>query len=434
MLILLILFGAVVGCEPPPTGTGNGGVIDSTIATGAKLLWHVPRLGNSSVQTQPVRSGDSLFVVDEHSFRCLNALTGETIWNSSPQEQMGVGSAENVIFDGQRMMNIDDYQITCASLTTGALLWTLPRQTFEEIGFQSSYFNSFAQSGDAIFVASRIKGYLYKINKSNGAIVWKSGGALLEDSVYIKANASWNGCPTYYNGRVYISGRYGRSVFKGMNHDGSVACFDAESGKQLWITRIPAMDMKYSPYATYDTILPEFWTNEAPTDIIAAGGNVMVKTGNSVTWLDPDGNILWRSGDPDKHALTLGSDQLRYWQNRLLVLDYKNGMSKCYGVDPLSHEFLWTTLMSENNTNYRSFVLCPPPAYVGTVAYFLSDDYWVIGIDVITGKRTYALNLAAAVEDFSIPSQTMDGGFLIDKDHHIYIMDNVNIYCLEMTK
>ncbi len=433
-LFTILLYVFLVGCESSPTSTPiDGNKIDTTIATGATLIWRVPRLGNSLVKVQPVIHGDSLFIVDPLSFRCLNTITGGTIWNSTSVDGL-YGEGENLIIDGPNMINVNEYQITSTNLSTGIVNWRLSAPNISEGGFSDSYFNNCAQSPDALFVTSWYYGDLFKVNKNSGGIVWRKPGALLNDSIYTKQDSRWNGCPVYSNGRVYVPGRYGRSVHKGMNRDGSVACFDAITGERLWIKLIPAMDPVYSPYVSTNNTDNEFWTNEAMTNIIAINDNTFAfKTGNSVTWFDKDGNITWRSAAPDKHGLSIGSDQLRYWQNRLLAIDYKQGMSKCYGVDPITRQYLWTETMSENSSNYHSFVLCPPPAYVGNVVYFLSDDYWIIGIDVITGKRTYALNLAAKVADDSIPNQTMNGGFLVDKDHRIYIMDNKYIYCLQMT-
>jgi outer membrane protein assembly factor BamB len=434
MLTIGLLCLVLTACESSPTSTPpDVNTIDTSISTGASLIWRIPRLGNSLVSVQPVSHGDSLFIVDQHSLRCLNATTGEVIWDASPQQALYGGSSENMIVDKENIIVLDNYQITSVN-SSGKGVWSLPPPNIPEGGFKDSYFNNCAQSSDALFVTSWYYGDLFKVSKTSGAIIWRKQGALLNDSIYTKQDSRWNGCPVYSNGRVYVPGRYGRSVFKGMNRDGSVACFDAESGSLLWIKRIPAMDTKYSPFTSTNAIDNEFWTNEAMTNIIAINDNSFVfKSGNSVTWFDKDGNITWRSAAPDKHGLAIGPDQLRYWQNRLLVLDYKQGMSICYGVDPITHEYLWTETMSENSSNYHSFVLCPAPAYVGNVVYFISDDYWIFGIDVITGKRTYALNLAAAVADNTIPNQTMDGGFLVDKDHRIYIMDNKYIYCLQMT-
>ena len=157
----------------------------------------------------------------------------------------------------------------------------------------------------------------------------------------------------------------------------------------------------------------------------------MLKTGNAVTWMDKDGNIVWRSGDPEKHGMTQAPDQVRFWQNHLLVCN-RNGMPKCYGIDPVTHDFLWTALMSENSDDAHTYTIAPAPAFVGNTVYFQSDDFWVIGIDVISGQRTYALDIPKALNDPKNSNQVWDGGFLVDNDHHMYIMDNQYIYCLQM--
>jgi hypothetical protein len=188
----------------------------------------------------------------------------------------------------------------------------------------------------------------------------------------------------------------------------------------------------FSPYVTNSALTTEFYNQEAFANIVIVNDTLMLKTGNSVTWMDRDGNILYRCADPNKHGLAMSPWQVRYWQNRLLVLDYKNGMPKCYAIDPVTHQFYWSTIMSENDHDYHSFVLCPPPSFVGDNAYFLSDNYWIIGIDVMTGQRKYAMDLSRAVYDKDDPNQSMEGGFLVDENHHIYVMDNKYIYCLQM--
>lgn len=326
----------------------------------------------------------------------------------------------------------------CADAKSGMKLWELLPPS-DILGFNDIYFNSNAQSPDALYITAHNGDILFKISKNTGAILWRTTGALLTDSIYQPTairHGAWNGVPVYSNGRVYVSGRYGTSQFwkQGMDHDGSVACFDANDGKLLWCKVIPVMDKQYSPYQSDDATKTEFFTNVADANIIVINDILMVKTGNAMTWMDKNGNILWRSGKPDKHGLTETPVQIRYWQNKLLVLDYDGKMPKCYGMDPITHNFLWTATMSENDNDYHSYVICPPPSYVGNVIYFMSDDDWVIGIDVTSGNRTYAVNASALINDPKNPDQVFDAGFFVDNEHHLYCMDNKFIYCYQMNQ
>ncbi len=453
LLITILLFGAT-SCSHPVSPEYHYG-IDSGITTGIRQIWKAPKIKfngelangiGGPVQIQPIRSGNRLYVAYDYLAQCYDTDSGKVIWSAKLVDKLGSDSttylaAENMFLDNNRLIIVREWKIICFDATIGVEIWHIdPPAEISSSGFHDSYYTSSAQSPDAIFVTSHEGGTLYKISKSTGQILWQNHGALLTDAKYYKVDpgSAWNGSPAYANGRVYVPGRYGTSVFtsSGLDHDGSVACFDAGNGELLWCKVIPPMDKKYTPYPPFrdaDHATGEYNTNVAMANIIVLNDTLILKTGKEVTWMDRDGNILFMSGDPQKHCMTEAPNQVRFWQNRLLVLN-RNGMPQCYGIDPVTHEFLWTATLSENSSNAHTYTIAPSPAYVGTTVYFQSDDFWVIGIDAISGQRTYALDISHALNDPTNHNQVWDGGFLVDLEHHMYIMDNKFIYCLQMNQ
>ncbi len=441
-----------IGCKYDPVAPihSNGNGIDSGIRTGATLLWKTPKIrptgtpvmprqGGASCYMQPIRNGSKLYFIYDSIAQCLDPSTGKSLWITSFGGHLSrYYDADYMFFENGRLIFINPGKIISLNTETGQVLWSL-NSPDDISGFHDSFYGISAQSPDAIFVTSWNTGELFKIDKTSGSIIWRNLGALLTDSLYrtlVPASSDWNGCPAYMNGRVYVPGRYGGSVLgkKGVHFDGSVACFDAASGSLLWCKLIPPMDPKYSPYVTNSVATTEFASNIGQGNISVFNNMLMVKTGNSVTWMDGDGNITWRSGGHDQHGLDESMYVSRFWLNKLLVFSGEQGMWQINAIDPTTHNYLWTTTLSENSTHYHSYGLCPPPAYVGNIVYFVSDDYWVIGVDVTSGLVKYALNLGNAVYDPTNANQVIEGNFLVDEDHHIYIMDNQYIYCLQMNQ
>lgn len=181
----------------------------------------------------------------EDEFYCLDAATGEKVWETKLDWVWGSATAS----DGMIYVPGIDGYAWALDANTGHVVWKQP--------FAKSVCSEPAVEGDLVFFGCW-DNYLKAFNKKTGKLVWQhngagtdSGVAIVQDGrVYVKnkcidaktgkliwefkdGNNIFNITPAVHDGKVYMSCWHGLGM-GGICVEAVVYCIDAETGKLIW--------------------------------------------------------------------------------------------------------------------------------------------------------------------------------------------------------
>lgn len=200
--------------------------------------------------------------------------------------------------------------------------------------------------------------------------------------------------PVLFNGRLYINGYEG----DGPDLQEAVACYDAETGKQIWVHR-------FNDFLS-DTIYLRYSTSSPAID--AETGNVYVSgTQGLFTCFDRDGKVLWQHSLMEKFGrLTFPNSRTaspRVDQELVITRGVTsnwgaNGAAgdRFYAFDKKTGELVWTSSPGErpqDNTFSQPFL-----TWIDGCRTLISagGDSTIVGINARTGDPIFRFPAAKA--------------------------------------
>jgi outer membrane protein assembly factor BamB len=221
--------------------TGLNGQNDVLVAldNSGKIKWQTPygRCWNGATpesRCTPTVEGDRVYVSSGYGdLACINGISGEIIWSLKASEiYKGTygewGIAESLIIDGQKLYFTPgglETMTIALDKTTGQLIWKS-----ESINDSPAYVSPILidYAGKKIIINVSLH-YIFAVDASNGAILWKINHLEAIDSK--KSTAIWPDAPLikcvtplYHDGRIYVTGGYDHgSILLALNEDGTKA-------------------------------------------------------------------------------------------------------------------------------------------------------------------------------------------------------------------
>jgi len=191
------------------TGTDSISIVIDDGVPDTDLVWKLST--RSSLDTAPALDGEYLYSVINKSFiylsvYCLNALTGEEIWEFETDANPGffdTHDASPAVADGfvyAVVTDSFDSMLYCLDADTGEKQWE-----FEIVGGLSSP----AVSEGYVYIGS---GYLYCLDGKTGEQIWVS-----------EVSGHSNDTPAVSGGYIYSG-----------TTSGKLYCFNAQSGETIW--------------------------------------------------------------------------------------------------------------------------------------------------------------------------------------------------------
>ncbi len=257
--LLLALALALAACDSnsPETGT---------------VLWRAPATAEALAPTQPLASGDTLFVAFGEQFSALEARTGAEIWRA-PVRLSG-GSAAGAVIDGGDAVVLNYLTwVKAFRKTDGRLLWTAPLDETRSVDRVR-----LARSATHLFLPR--SGEVVRIRLASGEI-----DARLDVSDFAP-----EGVPALGYDAVLAPEADVLVVALGFfdpvaaETEGAVVAFDAASGARRWVYRPPpqALPEGGSPVGT------------AVFGVEVGAGLVFAPVGQEVVALDArTGTVQW---------------------------------------------------------------------------------------------------------------------------------------------
>ncbi len=287
------------------------------------------------------------FSFDEY-FYCLDADTGEQIWNYSIPGA-SVGCCCPAIYDGKVYFASGYYNIYCWDADTGSLIWTIPKP------YGTPY--SPAVYGGKVYISydddDKI-GILLCLDADTGGMLWNrsfSGivrsHAVYDGKVYIGCNDRYLYCLNADTGYImwsYLGNAVMRSppaIVDGKVYSGSGGgcCLDAETGEELWTGTI------------------NYWVLGSPA---VAYGCVYIDTNTYIYCLDATtGEEIW------KYPTGLGSGLISpaVADGKVYVSITATGYFIC--LDAYTGEKLWDYFIDSSGYFESSPVIAYGRVYVG---------------------------------------------------------------------
>jgi outer membrane protein assembly factor BamB len=415
VVVSLLVMG--IGCKTPAEPVWPP-AIDSTLS----LRWKVfkqsvntsPSPSTGVVLTQPVIDAGKLFVACDSAIRCLDLQTGATIWSASmlapvPMHAVADLWSENMIVEKGHVIVVASNYVVCVDEATGSKIWgwaAVASNSNGFLGYVGDMFNTYSQSGDAIFLnLNYYPGEVIKLSKASGAVLWDTKGTMIQSPAYAGVESSCAGrSPTYLDGRVYVGYSYGASQIKGgVYHDGSLVCLDAVTGNILWNNLIPKLDTMLggNQYVATD--------NSADGNVIPYNHTIILKTGTSTTRFDSSGRRIWRAVCSDNGLVSRTPYSPRLFGDKLFVFNQPSD-THLHRLDPETGNEFWSKQISENGTSTHTFVGPYAPSFENGIMYLLSDDGWMFGVNMTSGVVEASSNLGR-----QIPLEDDDilGGFMV---------------------
>jgi len=209
-------------------------------------------------------------------FFCLNADTGELIWEYTTGDESMVGFYSSpAVVSGRVYVGSGDHKVYCFDAMTGMKLWEF--MTGYDVDSSPAVVNG------RVYIGSE-DGCVYCLNASTGAELW----------MYPTQSEIWSASPTVVNGKVYIG-------------SDKLYCLDAESGVHLWDKQ---PDFSHSTPAFFHDNIYVCDSTDTVYCLNATYGWIMwqyqVSAGDLGMWSSPavaDGKVYVGGGDGKVYCL-----------------------------------------------------------------------------------------------------------------------------------
>lgn len=286
----------------------------------------------------------------------LNSTTGKVAFNSANTKYRVIQSEYMPKEKAFLLMVVDDKSYSCVyyDLDEGAQKWITelaPRESFfKSLGsLLSSFKNGDAMSEDKVittsdFIYASINSELYKIQKNNGAIAWKSDFKITNFDIS-------------KNEKNLITMRVAGNI---LSSKMALNLLDAATGQKLWKDDIS------TKYITY---------------MEDAGDKILVAHASGFNFYNyADGKKVWKKdakGDKIKQVIPIGSDYLYVADKEMNLID-KDGINKW-------KKFIEICDDKEDEVYYLGKI-------DNEKVLYLTDSYANM-VDYATGKKVWKKNL-----------------------------------------
>ena len=259
------------------------------------------------IVSSPAVVNDRVYIgSDDEYFYCLDADTGEKLWDYPIPGGTGISSP--AVYAGKVYVGTTYYYVYCWDADTGDLIWKYPKE------YGSSSSPAVVDGKVYIGLGEYSDGKIYCLNASTGEKIW---------SFIIGGKTQVSSSPVVADGKVYI-GSYDRRLY----------CLDADNGSKLW---------------DFDTD----W--KVPSSPAVADGKVYVG-GGGLYCLDAEtGEELWCF-----NGRTCCSPAVAYGSIYFVGRD-----GKVYCVDAESGDELWNYTTSDYENSISSPAVADGKVYVG---------------------------------------------------------------------
>jgi outer membrane protein assembly factor BamB/subtilisin family serine protease len=248
------------------------GLLTLDAETGRKL-W----MSKQEIFSLPGVEGGRVYVVTKNGgLVCLDAYTGEVLWESSVKVPVSWVGVSLTVVDGMVYVNVEGH-VYCFNSSNGELLW------YKSLGIWSSPIGVSVAFGRAYVIGSSFSynNVLYCLNASTGDVIWKKE---------LPTTSKWHSIPVLSDGRLYIvklevdkeylicldaytgdviwdgeslgyvfpfatmgqpAVAYGKIYVPMVEIDektyGEIGCFDAKTGRLLWKVKLPGSPWHFPP-------------------------------------------------------------------------------------------------------------------------------------------------------------------------------------------
>jgi len=353
----------------------------------------------------------------ESEFVCLDAFTGELIWEleietHSPRDSIAIAYGNLYIIPGYiEEMTMDRYETLNEIWAIGSDSWSMWRNDSENSGSGQSgptELNirwSFTTGGGVVstpvivggrvYVGSQDKN-IYSIDARDGRLIWK-----------FMTDARIKSSPAVVNGKVYVG-----------PDDGYVYCLDAKKGSLIWKSyaggyieasfkavtgirsspiivgdRVYVGSLDTSLYcldANSGDVIWSYDTGGYITSTPAASNGVVYITSQEVSIgvlykIDAaDGTLIWKRDIPYVIAADRGTDlhvSPTVGDGMVFVATNKQ---KYYGINATTGEIEWTHVTTEGTEGIGGYL-------IGSMAYhddelYIIDMFFITALDANTGE------------------------------------------------
>lgn len=408
----------------------NTTLSDSTNwGTHIRNIWTTQKLTapiGGTVSTASFLYNDKIIFGYDSVLDCLERNSGKRIWSQGFGLELGVHGINwesiEMISEANRLyLMVGESKLACVDINTGNKIWV-----FDSKSLLAEGFNRYSVSFDALYIVSRYPPqYIVSVSKSSGLELWRTPLPFTNDNYTPKYSTP--GSAVYCNGKVYCGFR-GEPGTPPMLGDGGLFILDAITGKLLSTKIFPKPDSSVG-FAAWS----QMTLNNSNVPIIAYHNNSLIlSAGYCIIRADLNGNILWRKGVGYLgHIATQDDPPILLLNDRIYAHNNGSAVSTgayAYAIDAETGNVLWTQPTKEQSSNPTTTVLVHNGYVDSTTLYKVTDDDWLIGQDLQTGKITWDSDVSPHLDHTT--DINVSGGFSA-KEKRVYLLSTKNIYCLE---
>jgi len=386
----------------PEVDKGNGG----------RVAWEVPNLTNGRTQ-QAVGDG-KLFLGSyvSASLYCLNAATGELIWETKRFDAAGYSGT---YIEGKLIVACQSQHVMCYDANTGELLWD------NDMGRSNRAFNvwNVASAYGRVYVHDlgfEDTGGTRCLDLETGQELWKARTDM-NIGYYVIIVA---------DGKVYARQSDGSATTGRERTELRFSCWDAYTGEEIWgiQSSIAHPMIAYGVlYGVANNVLYAYSTAVAPKDYPMWRGNVEMP---GVTGSAGPLNLF----DGPKWTYTTGGAVTCQPVIANGKLYFNSADRYVYCIDAYNGNFIWKFQTQE--PRMRDFG--SSPAVVGNKVIIGPDDGYIYALDANTGLKLWQID-TGPYQSFEIGSgQAPTSSSPIIHNSRIYVSSahNNKTYCLDL--
>ncbi len=426
----------------------------------ATLLWPgMPTVADGMVYVTTSESAEYGGQVGTSQFACLNAYTGQIIWQLpiealAPRESAIVAYGDLYIIPGEvttavDAINGDEYnrinQVWAfGSNTTAVSDWSMFRadathSSTAQVGPSSLSLDwTFATQGAVISSPTVVDGIvyvgstdknIYALGAWSGNLIWnfttkdaiESSPAVANGLLYTGGDDGYVYCLNAYTGalmwQTFVNGdlpfTFGDIVLKSSpvvsggivyvgSLDGYMYALDANNGNVLWQTQTNG-PIESSPIVSDGAV---YFTSQEPT-----AGALYKLNANT-------GAVMWKLPLPYEYEFIGGNEMLGSPSIAAGMVFVSSDMRSYYGVNALTGEIVWNF----TDPAAAEFIVSSP-IYVNGDLYII-DKYNIACLDATTGSTIWSFYTGD--ETYVSPSYADGYLYVVTSERHIFILDANN--------